>query len=842
MIKATKLSENKKINYLPYFIGFCLFLWVGLFIARAFNLHSPDKISTLAAQLEFVAHLLILPPLFIIYKRISGEDKRIFGWFVLANLGLFANDLTFYLVTYLHSSGLINVSFLPFLLNLIPFYIWVVAFGVFFIKILRRDILRGQRYAKLLYSFIIINGVIISLFLSTIHYAFGILSTETITQVSTFVVQLIIFDFTILCLIYSENWGITCILLGIIVLISGDFFLVYSIISQTNALFSYGELLWFLGLLFMLFGVLIIEKNGHYQIGGWFRKNTAIKSKLAFWSFSISIISFLLFFMIAFLFSIISRQVFLGLPLFIMIYSAIVVILSIYMSQRFEAPFKKLAENVDALMRKNVKIRTNTKISSIEEFVILQQFIAHADELKEAKDKAERELGDVTAQAAHDIRSPLVALNTSLKHLPQIPEKQRILMRNAASRINDIANNLLEQYRGNEAFKVSQNKVWLLAPLLESIISEKRMQLEGRSIDLIEEISNTGFAVFAQFDATEMKRLLSNLMNNAAEAFGPSGGKITVLLAADDEFIDLRIKDNGCGIPQDKLKEVLKPGVSFKEGGSGLGLPHAKETIEAWGGEMQLHSALGRGTEILLKLPRASAPGWFVSEIRVSPEIPIGILDDDQSVHDAWDQALLVVSKELDIQHFKTPAAFAEWYTEKSGLIQVFSDYELLGESETGLDVLEKLKIGGAGILVTSHYENPEIIKRCEAAGIRLLPKNLLAHIPIKLIPTDIAVELVLIDDNTALRRSWELSADFAGKKMLSCASPSEFELYKAKLDRSTPIYIDSELEAGIKGEEYAKILFDAGFKEIYLVTGYEVKDFGAMPWIREIRDKTPPF
>ena len=73
------------------------------------------------------------------------------------------------------------------------------------------------------------------------------------------------------------------------------------------------------------------------------------------------------------------------------------------------------------------------------------------------------------------------------------------------------------------------------------------------------------------------------------------------------------------------------------------------------------------------------------------------------------------------------------WYQNQIRPIQLFSDFELLGEIKTGLDILEEIGAGKNSILVTSHYENPNIISRCETQKIGLLPKNLLAHIQIRL-------------------------------------------------------------------------------------------------------------
>ncbi|HLB42673.1 MAG TPA: hypothetical protein VJN02_07475, partial [Gammaproteobacteria bacterium] len=61
--------------------------------------------------------------------------------------------------------------------------------------------------------------------------------------------------------------------------------------------------------------------------------------------------------------------------------------------------------------------------------------------------KGEASIGRLASQLAHDIRSPLIALDIIIKDIKNIPEEQRIVMRNSANRINDIANNLLTQYR-----------------------------------------------------------------------------------------------------------------------------------------------------------------------------------------------------------------------------------------------------------------------------------------------------------------------------------------------------------------------------------------------------------
>ena len=59
-------------------------------------------------------------------------------------------------------------------------------------------------------------------------------------------------------------------------------------------------------------------------------------------------------------------------------------------------------------------------------------------------------------------------------------------------------------------------------------------------------------------------------------------------------------------------------------------------------------------------------------------------------------------------------------------------DYELLGQSQTGLSIIESLEISSNSVLVTSRYEEPDIKKRCNELKIKILPKSLAGFIPIK--------------------------------------------------------------------------------------------------------------
>ncbi|MBK7959973.1 MAG: HAMP domain-containing histidine kinase [Bdellovibrionales bacterium] len=223
----------------------------------------------------------------------------------------------------------------------------------------------------------------------------------------------------------------------------------------------------------------------------------------------------------------------------------------------------------------------------------IQNIVFERKQLEEFKVKSA--VGDaistMASQVSHDIRSPLSALNMALGSISELPEPQRIMMRSAIQRINDIANDLLNNRKHLTAKAIDSPtthdipsiflKAELLTPLIDSIVSEKRIQFREKQEIEIEGDLSEGYGLFAMVNATELKRTISNLVNNAVEAFPNEAGKITVAVRNYRDQVAIIIQDNGKGIPEHILVKLGERDVSFgKEGtqsGSGLGVYHAKK-------------------------------------------------------------------------------------------------------------------------------------------------------------------------------------------------------------------------------------------------------------------------
>ena len=367
--------------------------------------------------------------------------------------------------------------------------------------------------------------------------------------------------------------------------------------------------------------------------------------------------------------------------------------------------------------------------------------IAWISKIEEEKQLAETVAG-LARQVSHDIRSPLSALELVSSNLSEVLPEKRIIIRNSVNRIRDIANTLLKKGTHSsltsESMDSAQNS--LLYPIIESVVSEKMVQFGNRlGLEIELRQSQDSFGIFSRIQVTEFKRALSNLIDNSSEAMTGGSGKITINLEArSDDSAVIQIQDNGSGIPKDRIPLLGIKGNTFgKTGGNGLGLHHALNLLKGWGGDLGIQSELGSGTIVTLQLKKEPAPEWFAARINLSEVSRCVILDDDRSVHQAWEERLKESSanqKSVSILHFSDTESLRKFIREDSDLTDstlFLIDYEIIGERTSGLDLIEETGINHESILVTSYFDEPSIKDRCALGGIKLLPKSMMGFVPV---------------------------------------------------------------------------------------------------------------
>lgn len=453
-------------------------------------------------------------------------------------------------------------------------------------------------------------------------------------------------------------------------------------------------------------------------------------------------------------------------------------------------------------------------------------------------------------QVAHDIRSPLAALEVINDSISAFPENDRLIIRHAIQRINDIANELLQKGTSVDALKseLSHSKLTLeLVPaLVDVLVSEKRLQYREFSTLTIETDLQNSFGLFANINAGEIRRVLSNLINNAIESLNDYFGHVAIKVRKEDSFITISISDNGKGIPQNMIKNLGDLGFSYgkenlESSGSGLGFHHAKKVIESFKGKIEINSIEGNGTTIKLYLNNENAPGWFLTKLDLTNQKHVVSLDDDFSIHQIWKKRL---NNEFSQIQFQSAIAFMKFVNEESknynNLVYLI-DYELLNQFKNGLDLIEELRIENNSVLVTSRYDDKEIQKRALSLGVKIIPKSLAAFIPFETMEKENQVDLVLVDNDELVRLTWQSRVAKNKKKILCYSNVLDLKKDLAKLPKETIFYIDVHLSNNENGIDLSKELFELGFNELYLATGEDESSFSDLSWIKGIVGKAPP-
>lgn len=459
-------------------------------------------------------------------------------------------------------------------------------------------------------------------------------------------------------------------------------------------------------------------------------------------------------------------------------------------------------------------------------------------------------LGKIATQVAHDIRSPLLVLTRILRDFSPLPEKKRIDARNAIQRVNDIANNLLTQYKQEKDVSEIQGALSSepVVMMLDSIISEKRIQTADFGVDITQHVLPNAYDAFVEVDITNFKRVISNIINNAIEAVKNKMGQVIISVTKDNGKLLISIKDNGCGIPKNKLRAVFDEGVTFgKKEGSGLGLPYAASKITEWHGDYSLTSEINVGTKFEIILPETKPAEWFASAIQVIEGGTIIVLDDDDYIHQIWNErfsSVFLEKNHLALLHFSNGVDFIQFCDGKNfENVTFLLDYEIGDDEKNGLSLAETFCLEKNATLITSQYEDLEVREKCKALGMKIIPKFFAEHTRIDVLPKiTSASEIVFIDDYALLTEIWKESAENAGKSINVFTHPNDFTCNLNAYSKDTLIYIDSDLGDNLKGEDIAKTLHEQNYHNIILATGYPKENFKHVTWVKDVVEKNPPW
>lgn len=216
----------------------------------------------------------------------------------------------------------------------------------------------------------------------------------------------------------------------------------------------------------------------------------------------------------------------------------------------------------------------------------------------------------MTADIAHELRTPLTVVlghteALSEGQLPPDPETFDIIF-DETKRLNRLVDDL-RTLSLSDAGELHLNQQQISPrELLDRAAAARKQEARGNEIQLQIEAAENLPEVYV--DADRMTQVLVNLLDNALR-YTPAGGQISLTTRSAAGGVELIVKDNGPGIPDEDLQHLFErfyrgdKSRQREEGGSGLGLAIAKSLVESQGGQIIVESMPGEGAKFIIRLP-----------------------------------------------------------------------------------------------------------------------------------------------------------------------------------------------------------------------------------------------
>lgn len=485
----------------------------------------------------------------------------------------------------------------------------------------------------------------------------------------------------------------------------------------------------------------------------------------------------------------------------------------------------------------------------------IYNFARHQDNLHQLREQADvsKALSKLATQVLHDIRSPLAVLEGWSRNIVGIREQDRKILMGVVRRVRDIANSLTKvkriQTHGHFPTEAEESETCFLVALLEDIVAEKLVEFRDHtnlSFTIHADLkSDTSLCVRGEPD--ELKRIISNILNNSVEAIGTNSGDIEIGLASSTQsLVEFYVRDTGKGIPAHIIPRLMTEGVTHdKPDGSGLGLFKAREVVKGFDGDIRIDSKVGVGTTVFISLPRRLAPSYVINKLVLAKEFTAVLLDDDQDVHDSWRKRLTEVGfapeKIISTYSGKDFATALEKLENVSNAIFLV-DHDLVGSPENGLDLIKRLGIQSRSILVTNRYDDLMILGQIKSLRCSLLPKSHISKLPIEIIAPPLGSPVIaLVDDEDFFRSYWRTILTGKSRAFFDFSTREGILEYRFVLPKDALLFIDVNIASVGDGLILAQELYDLCFTHIYLCTGHDASEIKVAPFVKEVISKELP-
>ncbi|HKT68029.1 MAG TPA: HAMP domain-containing sensor histidine kinase, partial [Terriglobales bacterium] len=216
-------------------------------------------------------------------------------------------------------------------------------------------------------------------------------------------------------------------------------------------------------------------------------------------------------------------------------------------------------------------------------------------------------IGRMASSISHDLRHSLAAIMANAEFLSannrSIAEREELYneVRAGVNQMTELLDSLLEFSRSRESLRRSQAS---LEETVQRAVQAVRANPGFHNIDI--KVICHGNSE-GMFEPKKLERAFQNLVRNACEALPAQGGKIEITLRETGSGFEVRVADNGHGIPEAIRGQIFEPFVSQgKENGTGLGLTIVQKIVQDHGGDVQVEQTSQQGSTFVVFLPRTT--------------------------------------------------------------------------------------------------------------------------------------------------------------------------------------------------------------------------------------------
>jgi len=234
-----------------------------------------------------------------------------------------------------------------------------------------------------------------------------------------------------------------------------------------------------------------------------------------------------------------------------------------------------------------------TVFKDVTEKVVMQEQLRKSDTLNV--------IGELAAGIAHEIRNPMTALKGFIQLLEGSISKEHSMyyqvITTELQRIDSIINEFLILAKP-QAIRFQEKDI---NQIMKETVDLLTAQAVLYNVQFVTEYDDGLPLVFCE--PNQMKKVFINLIKNAIEVM-PCGGNISITIKKmGNQQIQIKIQDEGTGIPKEKIKKLGEPFYTTKDRGTGLGLMVSYRIIDEHKGTINIESEEGKGTIFYINLP-----------------------------------------------------------------------------------------------------------------------------------------------------------------------------------------------------------------------------------------------